>query len=443
MNMENKLFVGTGIADITPTEDMLPMSRNAPSGGTLYGVIDHLFVRAIAVKSGEKTLLLITFDLGGAPDPADYLKAITEKTGIPEENIFFMGTHAHAAPPCGKVQMGRKVERTPAMIAYDELVEKQLWTAVDSALASLKPARYGYAFGESYINTNRNIDYRIEKENGEIEYKCSLGLNGKGPIDRTLFTMRFEDLDGKPIAFFINYPMHNVVMHANVFFGEKKMGISSDVGGNVSQYLEKKYPGTVAMWTSGAAGDVNPIMMCQQCFPDPVTGEMTIHASGNTDALNYLAGRHYQDVLMTLDKITEMKDHAAFDTEIKISYTPGRDVEIIDPTNFNSEAREIINDDTDPYDVRMHLLRFGDLAFLGTSGELYTSLSLHLKEIAPMNLIVITHDASGLCRSGYIYDDDGIARKALHYNRSRIRPGYVKDSLSRIMLEEFDDLLNK
>ena len=440
--MSNKLYVGTGIADITPTQDMLPMKRNAPSGGTLYGVIDHLFVRAISVMAGSQKFLLITFDLGGAPNPGKNLAAITEKTGIPEENIFFMGTHAHAAPPAG-MRMGDADNRTEAMIAYEALVEEQMWKAVDAAVANVRPAKYGYACGESYINTNRNIDYRIEKENGEIEMKCGLGLNGAGPIDRTLFTMKFVDEEDKPIAFFINYPMHNVVMHGNCYFGEGQMGISSDVGGNVSQYLEKKYPGAVAMWTSGSAGDVNPIMMCQQYLPNPETGEFMLHTSGNTDALNYLAGRHYADVLLTLDKITEYRDHLNAAAVIKYSYTPGRDVEPPKAGNIWADPVEIIKEDTDPYDVRLHLMKFGDVAFLGLSGELYTSLSLYLKEIAPMNLVLITHDASHLTRSGYIYDDDGIARKALHYNRSRIRPGYVKDSLRKVMLEEFDDLLNK
>ena len=123
--MSNKLYVGTGIADITPTQDMLPMKRNAPSGGTLYGVIDHLFVRAISVMAGSQKFLLITFDLGGAPNPGKNLAAITEKTGIPEENIFFMGTHAHAAPPAG-MRMGDADNRTEAMIAYEALVEEQM-----------------------------------------------------------------------------------------------------------------------------------------------------------------------------------------------------------------------------------------------------------------------------------------------------------------------------
>jgi hypothetical protein len=440
--MNKKLFCGAAMADITPTDDMMPLPT--PMGSCFGGIVDSIYVRAIALGDGESKALLIAFELPGAPAPEKNIPAISKRTGIPEENIMFLSTHAHAAPMIGVpspiASADRKVD--PVLERYESYAYNAMFEAVDKAVSSMRPARVGYAFGESYINVNRNVDYVEIDKDGNRKVTCGIGHNGTAPIDRTLFTMRFEDYDGKPIAFFINYPVHNVVMHANLCFGDK-MGISSDMGGNVSKMLEKANDGAVAMWTSGSAGDVNPIMMNQHYFPDPETGKFTAESvpGGDTSTLRTLSTRHYADVLRTLEKIDRYSEYGDLSAAVGWSYTPGRDV-IPDPTNMMAEPQVIINDDTKPYDVRLHLIKMGDVALLGISGELYTTLSLHLKAISPMsNTVIVTHDASALSRSGYIYDDDGIARKALHHNRSRILPGYVKESLAKVTLDLFEKLI--
>lgn len=445
--MNKKLFCGAAVSDITPTMDMMPMPRGIRNA-FFGGIIDPLKVRAIALSDGENKALLISFDLGGAPDPKKNLPAISKHTGIPEENILFVGTHAHAAPMVGRTgPMGANAPVDPAfaeiMSRYETLVYDAMYQAIDRAIAELRPARVGYANGKSYINVNRNMDYVTYGEDGSRIVKCGLGYNAEGPVDRTLFVMKFEDYDGKPIAFFINYPLHNVVMHANLCCGDN-MAISSDVGGNVSGLMEKQFAGAVAMWTSGAAGDINPIMMNQHYCPDPETGGFSLASveGGDTAMLHTLATRHHQDILRTLEKIDHLSEYGDLSAAVGMSYTPGRDAIPLDPANPMGPCRYEITADTEPYDVRLHLMKIGDVALLGVSGELYTTLALHLKEISPMrNTVIVTHDASHITRSGYIYDDDGIAREALHHNHSRILPGYVKDSLTKVTRALFEKLV--
>lgn len=45
-------------------------------------------------------------------------------------------------------------------------------------------------------------------------------------------------------------------------------GISGDVAGRISTWLEEAYPGTVAIWSSGAAGDVDPVLFNAVLYPD-------------------------------------------------------------------------------------------------------------------------------------------------------------------------------
>ena len=446
--MDQKFLCGASVQDITPTNDMLPMSRGTLGSG-FVGVVDPLRIRAIALDDGTRKVLLVSFDLGAAPDPIKNVPLISKHTGIPEDNIFLFGTHAHAAPMVGRIgPTGPMTRPNPEIQAVMERYEKYLYAAmykaIDCALADMRPAKVGSATGKSYINVNRNQDYVVTGENGErVEY-CSLGFSAEGPSDKTLFVMRFDDSDGKPIAFFVNYPVHCVVMHANDCFNGA-MGISGDIAGCVSGYMEDMFEGAVAMWTSGAAGDQNPIMMNNIYYPDPETGKFNSDTvnGGDTYILRVLSTRHFADIQRVLEKIDSVSDDIKLDVIVDWSLTPGRDLEPLDPANpIMGGSRVIENPNAAPYDVRLQMLKIGNTALLGISGELYTSFGLHLKEISPLkDIVIVTHCSSHMTRAGYIYDDDGIARKALHYGNSRILPGYVKDSLSQTMLRMFDSIL--
>lgn len=442
IHITSKLSCGAAIANITPTEFPFPRGGNSHFGG----VVDPLCVRVIALSDGENKALIVSFDLAGAPDPQKNLKLISERTGIPEENILYIATHAHATPFVGSMRhpMGGNPEARTAetMKAYEERVYSSMFSAIDAAIASMRPAKYGIGNGKSYINVNRNQDYVSFDAEGNRIIKCGVGYNAEGPTDKTLFAMRFEDYDGNPIAFFINYPVHCVVMHENDCFNGA-MGISGDIAGNVSQFMEKKFDKAVAIWSSGAAGDQNPIMMNQLYYPDSNTGEFVneVIPGGESYMLKVLSTRHYNDVLRTLEKIDRFYENAEIGGMLEWSYTPGRDTVMNNPAQFDS-AYTVTTEGAAPYDVRLHLLKIGNAALLGISGELYMTHALHLKEISPLkNTVIVTHDAGHLARSGYIYDDDGIAREALHHNHSRILPGYVKESLSKVTLNMFEKLM--
>ena len=56
-------------------------------------------------------------------------------------------------------------------------------------------------------------------------------------MDKTVTVLRFDDLTGKPIAFWINYPVHAVVM------GPENYQITGDIAGATSRFVEQHYLG--------------------------------------------------------------------------------------------------------------------------------------------------------------------------------------------------------
>ena len=414
--MNKTLYCGAGKANITPPPELIPLLpglMNARFSGIVY---DELFVRAIAFCSEETTVLFVSFDLDKAPNPAESLAAISAQTGIPEKNILFFGIHTHTAPITSIRPYEQKNSRSSqtaevqaAMHAYETLVHERMLLAVESAINSLEPARIGWSTGECYINVNRCQDYSVEQQDGSVRHCCSLGVNPTGPVDHTLFVMKAENYKGKPIAFFVNYAVHCCVMISNNSDGNGKVGISGDLAGVTSQLMEEKY-GAVSMWSSGAAGDINPIMMNQYQYPDPKTGsamEFQVPSAETALAmLKLLSTRHMADIASVVRKIRCDTTEGAITAAERACRTPGK----------NSQT----------YDVNLHPITIGDLVFCAMQ-----------KASPTAHTCIINHDASLLYPADYILDDDTIARCEHNlpghfipgYGRSCILPGYLADAL--------------
>jgi neutral ceramidase len=446
--MSNELSCGAARGVITPADALIPDLRGL-GDSRFGGVLDDLFVRVIAVGDGRSKALVIAFDLDKAPYPAENLVRISAQTGIPEENIFFFSTHTHTAPITGyrpeehinDVRLkAPEVQRATA--EYEQQVTDTTLKVVDEAVSRMCPVRMGYGYGKSYINVNRSQDYDYTDENGNLRAECNLGVNPEAPTDHTLFVMKFEDTNGKPIAFFMNYPVHNCVMIGNGCC-DGNVGISGDLSGSICRFLEEKYSGSTAIWSSGAAGDVNPLMLNQVFYPDPQTGRIVQdHMPGGIQSiLLLLAARHFADVMRAIRNIECTNESAPIAGTVDWSFTPGRNVVKQD----DGTTDIITGDGVDPYEIRLHLVRLGKVALYGFSGELYSAIGRRIKEISPPeHTILINHDASLMARSGYIFDDETLARDTSNrlpgHRSSHMLPGYVLASLEQHTLEMFQKI---
>ena len=221
------LRVGAAKVDVTPAQADLPKNYD--------GILDHIYSRAIVIDNGSATAALITVDAGGVPDAIwqAVSKQLESDLGIPAKNVLLTATHSHSVPG------------QPAGPYVQKIVE-----SVRLAKQRLAPARVGYGTGVSYINVNRNIIDPKTKRWWE-------GPNYDGPSDKTVAVVKFETLSGDPIAVYYNYAMHGVTV------GQLDL-VSGDAPGTTSKYIEDSFDDKiVALWSSGAAGDQNPIYFQQ------------------------------------------------------------------------------------------------------------------------------------------------------------------------------------
>ncbi len=242
-----ELMAGAGIACITPTADMYPQVYGTGNRQIAFiGTAGDIYVRVIALSDkGEDTTiddtyLIVSTETCGGPYSPDFVDFLSEKTGVPRDNIFWTATHLHSVPDAWYEDWGDYLDieiRTdnPAVMLEDlskrnrsrwcVLVQKQLLEAANEAIAEMRPAEVALGTSTSYINVNRDTVYDSNlvqnpfdpmgpQVSGALE-----GYNGQGFSDKTLSVVEFRDKNTKePITFIVHYAMHNTLLYGNDYY---------------------------------------------------------------------------------------------------------------------------------------------------------------------------------------------------------------------------------
>ncbi|MDO4276598.1 MAG: hypothetical protein Q4D16_23295 [Eubacteriales bacterium] len=424
-NTAHSLSVGAAVRDITPTVEngLLPIDGTGKT--TLVGVIDPIHVRVAAISDSENTSLVVSFESGRGPYGPQYAQALSEHTELPIEAIFYSTTHSHAVPEITEEINLDYEENDPEVTnlqRWGKLAMEQMLDAADEALAEMEPATMGIGYSESYINVNRNRTYTAEDGSS---YR-SQGYNPTGPSDKTVAAVRFDDMDGNPIAFIVNYAVHGTVMYANQCI-DGGTGVSSDIPGYVSNCLENSYDDSVALWISGAAGDQNPIFANEYFTPavDTNDKETTYIEDGCEDILEYLGKIHYSDVQSALASI----DSTTSDASVNFAYG-GTSI----PASEDNESG------SDEYGLQLQVLHIGDVALVGCAGELFSSTGSYLKDNSLLDNTIIanhvwTHEEQF---ANYLADDEGRILGGQGC-KAAYEPGYINSALTILM----NDLINE
>jgi neutral ceramidase len=397
------LRAGAARVDITPKPDAaLPMSGYANRTEGFKGIHDPIHVRAIVLDDGSTQAAVVAWELIFVPDAvwAEVSPRIAAETGIRPENLILAAVHDHGAPS--------------VVGEYAKKVEDAAIEAIRAAKSRLQPARFGYGSGTAHVNVNRR---ELTPSQG-----WWLGHNETGASDKVVHVLRFEDLSGKPIAFLVNYAVHVVVM------GPDNYQITGDLAGATSRFVEQHYAGkdkvrgdagprmrlrpeektddVVAVWTSGAAGDQNPVATA--------TGGDFYMA----DALGRILGEEVVRVAGTIQTSPEARIGGAQ----QVATCPGRRVE--DGPRPRTDYKFT---DAGPVDLRLTLLTIGDVALAGVSGEVLNPIYQHLRKQSPVaRTVMITH-ANG--SSGYIPDDAGFEQIGYEVTTSRLKPGCAENAI--------------
>ena len=213
-------------------------------------VHDRLFARALVVKSGTTSVVLVSVDAVAIGEIGhiknDFLPKVRSKVqqdlGIPVTNILVNASHCHGIV-CSDVD-ARTIE------------------AIKLAAKNLVPVTVGIGTAhEDRISENRRLLLRSGRE-VDVRHAYSMPFDEDvaevGPIDPQIGLLRFDRADSgeatrSTVAVVYNFACHPIQ-------GVPSGANTGDMTGIASTVIEENLsPGTVALFFQGCGGDINPV----------------------------------------------------------------------------------------------------------------------------------------------------------------------------------------
>jgi hypothetical protein len=299
------------------------------------------------------------------------------------------------------------------------------------------PARVGFGTGVSYINVNRNLIDPQTRRWWE-------GPNYAGPSDKTVAVVSFETADGEPIAVYYNYAMHAVAA------GQLDL-VSGDAPGTTSKYIEDAFDDRiVALWSTGAAGDQNPLYYQQtydlreirireyaergidisNAMPpggqgldrnDPTVSRLMAQQQQMILSMGQFLGEEVMHVMRGIDR---KQSTLALAGVQRVVSCPGRTRLDSGRAGFAGEYEP-----AGPVEIRLGLLRLGDIMIGAVNAEVFNLIAQRLKQESPYAQTLLATLTNGSARSGYIPNDAAYGMYTFEVLSSRLQPGCAETAI--------------
>jgi hypothetical protein len=405
------LRAGAAKVDITPTSDMFPLTNSQ-----VYGSVhDPLYARALVLDNGTAKVVFISADTTGLPNGDELIQAVTQELHIPREHLILSATHDHNAPTAG----ARNMDSAPS--PYFAILKRGIVEAARQADARLQPARVGFGRGKAYVNTNRD-----EK----IGAGYHMGYSPEGPSDKTVAVVSVTTPTGAPLAVYANYAVHGVVMY-RTHTKDGQVQITGDLPGATSNYVEDRLGNNVvALWTSGAAGDQNPLFMGNY---NQDAADVVDEGPAAWAILDVQARRLGEEIVRVTKNIQNTADQAILWGANTSVTCPGQQRAEAPKPGVPTQgylapapaAMKMI--DADPVRIPLALLMINDIAVAGVSGEVFTEIGEHLKRDSLFDrALMVTLLPNGV---GYIPTDKAYLLPSEKALGNRFKPGCAEPAM--------------
>ena len=179
-NYKGKVYIGFGIESITP---VLNSDRDDPETGKFVriplagyggrqgapatGIHDSLYVKSVAVRVGDRIIVLVGADLLIMPPEVSQqaTKHISKSSGLERGDLFFSATHTHSSVGAwsgGKVGEMFGGAYNPNVVNW---LTKRVAKSIEEAVSDLKPGKLGVGNfdGKGYVSN------RLVGEDGLVD----------------------------------------------------------------------------------------------------------------------------------------------------------------------------------------------------------------------------------------------------------------------------------
>ena len=360
--------VGVAKRDITPQKPMPMWGYGARHDALSTGVMDPLYAKALVVEAGTDKAAIVTMDLGRGPTAAmmDAIrKDVAEKAGI--KHVLVSGSHTHHGPVIELIdEPGKGQGKFQDAVDYAKALPGILVETIVEAASHMQDARAGW--GAKHVDMNRNRQSKQEPK----------------PRDTELTVIRFDDINGKPLAVVVNFAAHPTMIPAG------DLRFSAEWPGQMMNSVEGAL-GAQCMFVQGAAGD----MSVQPPEPD-----MTHEAYGKAMGAEVLGiAREVISSVPEKPSIQGMEEDFEYEARMDIANPM---VQTLLKGAFFPEFVDAFMTEMPDAKIRPHLsclLLNDSIYWVGVSGEFFCNHSVRLKERARIGKVVV----QGYCNGHHLY----------------------------------------
>lgn len=405
--------VGVGRKCITPPMGTAMSGYFRPRHAS--GVLDDLFVTAVAFDDGEQRAMIISLDLCGLKNQEyqdKYKRMVSESCGISFDAIITNCSHTHTGPIVGY----DKSSETESNPIYDELLGEYIRDAAVMACNDLKEARFFTAKGEvknvAFVRLFRMKDGSVKTNPGCLNPDIVCPLTEPDEALRLLKITR-EAGDDILIAHF--------GVHADTVGGES---ISADFIGAMRRSVEARRSNTVCTFLQGPEGDVNHVNV-KLPRPEGDRYPRTI-AMGEKladevlricDLANEISVNNIAFKTSTISIPTNKENHRIPEAlNVVELHRAGRDADIetngAGTVTVVAEALRILNMQNAPdnYTFTISTIKLGSLVFAGLPGEPFCEIGKRIASASPYDMTMVcalTDGGEVYFPTGNIYDEGG------------------------------------
>ncbi len=408
------------------------------------GVHDDLHAKALVFDKDGVRVALVACDLANLPRQysEEARRIIQRETGIAADHVMISATHTHTGPVLLTQPSRYNLEGEMKRIAeeYAAALPGKIAASVAAAAAALQPAQVrsaighenSLAFNRRYFMKDGTVAWNPRKLDPNI-------LRPAGPIDPAVPVVYVETPDGKPIAAYVNYALHQDTTGGLQF--------SADYSYTLGKVLrETKTPELVPIFTIGAAGNVNHLDVGRKQPQSSYAEAARVGAVLAAAALKAI--QHAPVVPVPFIRVSTEIVHlptpqvtpgeAAWAHTAAASFGKPNAAPFLDLVRANKDL-ELLPLNGGPLDGEVQAIALGDqIAFASFPGELFVELGLTLKEDSPYANTIIAELANGAI--GYIPNRVAYREGGYEVMASHCAPGageMLMNSALRQLLELF------
>ena len=244
------LLAGVARADISPPVGIAQMNWGSQTHVRAVG-IDPVGMKATALvlSDGRQKFAMVDVDRIQVEGLEPAIEEASRRTGIPRQHIRIGASHTHAGVFVSPAKGPPGLDLAPLVDmaeTYRQSVIAKIVGIVEEADRLLEPAHMHGGSGLGTININRRVRSTSDRP-------PAVGRNPQGFVDRDLVVFRIDSAQGQVMAVLANFQCHGTVLaYENQF-------ISPDWVGSLRTTVEQAFPGALALYFQGAAGDQGPI----------------------------------------------------------------------------------------------------------------------------------------------------------------------------------------